>query len=105
MGGMDGVEIYRVAQARTDNIAYFVPRNTDTAELAQLAGEDGRVEVEQNLLNWKTKTITAYYGNLIFDAEEEKEVKEGVNDETASDVTESDEEETFETVDVDPFSF
>ena len=26
MGGMDGLEIYRVAKERTDNIAYFVPR-------------------------------------------------------------------------------
>ncbi|CBY20039.1 unnamed protein product [Oikopleura dioica] len=70
MGGMDGLEIYRVAKERTDNIAYFVPRNTDSAQLAWLAGEDQQVEVEQNMLNYKTKTITAYFGNLINQHEE-----------------------------------
>jgi len=70
MGGMDGLEIYRVAKERTDNIAYFVPRNTDSAQLAWLAGEDQKVEVEQNMLNYKTKTITAYFGNLINEHEE-----------------------------------
>ena len=30
-----------------------------------MAGPGGRVEVEQNLLNGRAKTITAYYGGLI----------------------------------------
>ena len=34
-------------------------------QLAALAEPGGRVEVEQNLLNGRAKTITAYYGNLI----------------------------------------
>ena len=34
-------------------------------QLAALAGPGGRVEVEQNLLNGRAKTITAYYGDLI----------------------------------------
>jgi len=45
-------------------------RNTDSAQLAWLAGEDQQVEVEQNMLNYKTKTITAYFGNLINQHEE-----------------------------------
>jgi trimethylguanosine synthase len=34
-------------------------------QIASLAGPGGRVEVEQNFLNNKLKTITAYFGNLI----------------------------------------
>ena len=45
-------------------------RNTDSSQLAWLAGEDQKVEVEQNMLNYKTKTITAYFGNLINEHEE-----------------------------------
>ncbi|TRY84131.1 hypothetical protein DNTS_026033 [Danionella cerebrum] len=36
-----------------------------TADIASLAGPGGMVEVEQNFLNNKLKTITAYFGNLI----------------------------------------
>jgi len=32
-----------------------------------LVGPDSRVEVEQNLLNRKLKTITAYFGELVDD--------------------------------------
>lgn len=72
MGGLDGERIFTEAAKLTDNIAYFVPRNTDTAQLAKLAGPEGRVEIEQNLLNWKTKTITAYFGDLIIDEEDDR---------------------------------
>ena len=58
----DGIEIFERAYRLTKNVAYFVPRNTDGAALAKLAGQGNRVEIEQNILNWKTKTITAYYG-------------------------------------------
>lgn len=34
-------------------------------QLVQLAGPDGQSEIEQNLLNGKVKTITAYFGELI----------------------------------------
>ncbi len=36
-------------------------------QLCSLAGPGGQVEVEQNVLNGKTKTVTAYYGNLVSD--------------------------------------
>lgn len=66
MGGiLDGYEVYNQAKLVTDNIAYFVPRNTNVDQLASLAGPGGRVEVEQNLLNRKMKTVTAYYGELV----------------------------------------
>ncbi|CAL1264435.1 unnamed protein product [Larinioides sclopetarius] len=54
-----------VAKQITDNIALFVPRNTVINQLVQLAGEGNQVEIEQNALNKKVKTITAYYGDLV----------------------------------------
>ena len=35
-----------------------------------------RVEIEQNILNYKTKTITAYYGHLIVEENESDEEDE-----------------------------
>lgn len=34
-------------------------------QIACLAGPGGKVEVEQNFLNNKLKTVTAYFGSLI----------------------------------------
>ena len=42
MSGLDGIKIFNDAAKLTKNIAYFVPRNTDGAALAKLAGEGGR---------------------------------------------------------------
>ncbi|NWY99422.1 TGS1 synthase, partial [Loxia curvirostra] len=49
----------------TNNIVYFLPRNADIDQVASLAGPGGKVEIEQNFLNFKLKTITAYFGDLI----------------------------------------
>jgi len=66
MGGMmDGFAVFSTALKVTENIAYFVPKNTNVDQLASLAGKGGKVEVEQNLLNKKTKTLTAYFGRLV----------------------------------------
>ncbi|XP_066235140.1 trimethylguanosine synthase isoform X1 [Saccopteryx leptura] len=61
----DGFEIFRLSQKVTNNIVYFLPRNADIDQVASLAGPGGQVEIEQNFLNNKLKTITAYFGNLI----------------------------------------
>ncbi|XP_036412042.1 trimethylguanosine synthase [Colossoma macropomum] len=61
----DGFEIFRLARMISDNIVYFLPRNADMEQIASLAGPGGKVEVEQNFLNNKLKTITAYFGSLI----------------------------------------
>ncbi|NWZ61469.1 TGS1 synthase, partial [Acrocephalus arundinaceus] len=52
-------------QKITNNIVYFLPRNADINQVASLAGPGGKVEIEQNFLNNKLKTITAYFGDLI----------------------------------------
>ena len=51
----------RVAQRVTNKIAYMVPRNTNIDQLIEPAGS-GSVEIEQNYINGKYKTLTAYYG-------------------------------------------
>ncbi|XP_010889672.2 trimethylguanosine synthase [Esox lucius] len=61
----DGFEIFRLSKMISSNIVYFLPRNADMDQIASLAGPGGRVEVEQNFLNNKLKTITAYFGNLV----------------------------------------
>ncbi|XP_007937696.2 trimethylguanosine synthase [Orycteropus afer afer] len=61
----DGFEIFRLSQKITNNIIYFLPRNADIDQVASLAGPGGEVEIEQNFLNNKLKTITAYFGDLI----------------------------------------
>ncbi|XP_004602585.2 trimethylguanosine synthase [Sorex araneus] len=61
----DGFEVFRLSQKITNNIVYFLPRNADIDQVASLAGLGGQVEIEQNFLNNKLKTITAYFGGLI----------------------------------------
>ncbi|XP_032078913.1 trimethylguanosine synthase [Thamnophis elegans] len=61
----DGFEIFNLSQKITNNIVYFLPRNADVDQVASLAGPGGKVEIEQNFLNNRLKTITAYFGDLI----------------------------------------
>ncbi|XP_030070389.1 trimethylguanosine synthase [Microcaecilia unicolor] len=61
----DGFAIFKLAQKITNNIVYFLPRNADINQVASLAGPGGQVEIEQNFLNNKLKTITVYFGDLI----------------------------------------
>jgi len=51
-------------------IAYFLPRNTDGIILGQCAissGIKGTFEMEQNVVNGKVKTVTAYFGREVDD--------------------------------------
>jgi trimethylguanosine synthase len=59
------MKIHQIASQITPNVAFFVPRNTDPQQLAQLAGAGNTCEIEQNSLNGKIKALTAYYGELI----------------------------------------
>ncbi|CAI9600127.1 unnamed protein product, partial [Staurois parvus] len=65
MMNLDGFEVFQLSQQITKNIIYFVPRNTDVEQVASLAGPGGQVEIEQNFLNKKLKTLTVYFGDLI----------------------------------------
>ena len=60
-----GFATFKAAQAISPNIVFFLPKNVASAQLAQLPGPGGKVEIEQAILNNKLKLVTAYYGNLI----------------------------------------
>jgi trimethylguanosine synthase len=63
MGGLDGAEILRAALRIAPNVAYFLPRNADERQIAQLAAEAGvPVEIERCRLNGHPKGIMAYFG-------------------------------------------
>lgn len=49
----------------TNNIVMYLPRNSNTKQLATLAGPGNAVEIEQNFLDRKLVAITAYYGDLV----------------------------------------
>ncbi|KOC61766.1 Trimethylguanosine synthase [Habropoda laboriosa] len=59
-----GVNVFNIARKITDHVAYYLPRNVDTMQLAMLAGVGGGVEVEQNFLDRKLIALMAYYGEL-----------------------------------------
>ena len=64
----DGVETLEWARRLSPNVCFFVPRNTSVKQLVTVAGAGERgtvkVELEQNLLNGRVKTVTAYFGDL-----------------------------------------
>ncbi len=61
VGNVQGKELLARVLAVCPNVAVLLPRNVDLRELAAAAG--GRpCEVEENVLNYKLKTITVYYG-------------------------------------------
>ncbi|XP_043591838.1 trimethylguanosine synthase isoform X1 [Bombus pyrosoma] len=64
MHPIGGVNLFNIARKITDHVAYFLPRNVDTMQLAMLASVGGGVEVEQNFLDRKLIALTAYYGEL-----------------------------------------
>jgi len=78
----NGFEIFRLAEQISSNIAYFIPRNSNINQVIELAG-DGQVEIEQNYVRFgtkrkrnnhkKLKTLTAYYGDLVFPFAETQE--------------------------------
>lgn len=65
---LDGVCVFEETRSITQNIAYFMPRNVNIEQLSSLAGPGGKMELEQNFVNKKLKTITAYYGELVEDS-------------------------------------
>eukprot|EP00057_Strongylocentrotus_purpuratus_P021320 XP_011675794.1 PREDICTED: trimethylguanosine synthase isoform X2 [Strongylocentrotus purpuratus] len=65
MMDIDTAAMFEKARCISENIGFFAPRNANVEQLASLAGPGGRMEIEQNFLNKKIKTITAYYGELV----------------------------------------
>lgn len=61
-------ELMKCTRQITPNIAIYLPRNTNTHQLAILAGPGNSVEIEQGFLDRKFIAITAFYGNLLKNA-------------------------------------
>lgn len=53
------------ARLISENIALFLPRNVNVDEVIELVEPGKKVEVEQNFLNRRVKTVTVYFGELI----------------------------------------
>ncbi|XP_046737633.1 trimethylguanosine synthase isoform X2 [Diprion similis] len=62
---LGGTALYNTSKKITEHVAYFLPKNVDTMQLAMLASPGGAVEVEQNFLDKQLIALTAYYGELI----------------------------------------
>jgi trimethylguanosine synthase len=61
---LNGYRIFEVAKRITSNIVYFLPRNVNVEQVISLMDEKSPLELEQNFLNNRLKTITAYFGDL-----------------------------------------
>jgi len=64
-GSMDGYKVFQTARLVTDNIVYALPKNTNVSQISSLVEPGGRLEIEQNVLNGKVKTLTCYFGDLV----------------------------------------
>ena len=64
-GSMDGFKVFSIAKTVTPNLAFFVPKNTNFQQLKYLSAEvGGKVNVVKNIMNNKTKAVTAFYGKF-----------------------------------------
>jgi trimethylguanosine synthase len=66
---INGFNIFNYSLKLTKNIVYFLPRNTNIEQILFMANPgnfvDARVEIEQNFLNYKLTSLTAYFGDLV----------------------------------------
>ncbi|GAA5882967.1 hypothetical protein JCM16303_006766 [Sporobolomyces ruberrimus] len=74
---LHGAELFSLASQVTPHIAYYLPRNVDLLEVANLSplkageregGKRERVEVEEEWMSGKLKAVTAYFGELVVGA-------------------------------------
>lgn len=62
---LPGSQLIELSRKISDNVAIFLPRNTDTNQLVVMAGPGHSVEIEQNFLDKKLIALTAFYGELL----------------------------------------
>ncbi|KAG0704565.1 Tgs1 protein [Suillus ampliporus] len=71
-----GADLFRLTKRISDNIAYFLPRNTDLNEISALGllekdkstttnDESRMIEVEEEWMGSKLKALTCYFGGLV----------------------------------------
>jgi trimethylguanosine synthase len=61
---LNGYKVFEAAKKITSNIVYFLPRNVNVEQVVSLMDDKSPLELEQNFLNNRLKTITAYFGDL-----------------------------------------
>ncbi|KAJ8665337.1 hypothetical protein QAD02_006999 [Eretmocerus hayati] len=59
-----GTKLLEVSKSLSQNIAYYLPKNINTLQLAVAAGPGSKVELEQNYLGNQLVAVTAYFGEL-----------------------------------------
>jgi len=70
MGGLDGEAIFTLALQSAPNVAYYLPKNADRAQVRALSRRWGvQLGLEECKLNGHVKALMAYFG---FDEEEEE---------------------------------
>lgn len=57
--------LFKKCRQITENIAAFLPRNSDTNQIVRLAGVGNKVEIEKNFLDKRFVGITAFFGGLV----------------------------------------
>lgn len=74
---LHGTALFALAQQVTPHVAYYLPRNVDLLEVAELSplkageregGKRERVEIEEEWMSGKLKAVTAYFGDLVVGA-------------------------------------
>ncbi|KAG1874284.1 Tgs1 protein [Suillus subluteus] len=71
-----GADLFRLTKRISDNIAYFLPRNTDLNEISALGllekdekvtpdDKSRMIEVEEEWMGSKLKALTCYFGGLV----------------------------------------
>lgn len=71
-----GADLFRMTKRISDNIAYFLPKNTDLNEISALGllekdesvapdDESRMIEVEEEWMGSKLKALTCYFGGLV----------------------------------------
>ncbi|XP_025202227.1 trimethylguanosine synthase-like [Melanaphis sacchari] len=62
LGG--GFSIFDIVKTIAPNIAFHMPKNTNIFECMWLGSGFGKVEIQQNIINGKLNSLTAFYGNF-----------------------------------------
>lgn len=57
--------LLKICRQITENIAVFLPRNSDTKQIRKLAGLGKYVEIEHNYSDCSLVGMTAFFGNLV----------------------------------------
>ncbi|VVC44277.1 RNA cap guanine-N2 methyltransferase,S-adenosyl-L-methionine-dependent methyltransferase [Cinara cedri] len=59
-----GYDIFNLTKSIASNIAFHVPKTTNIFECLWLAINFGKVEIQQNIINGRLNSITAFYGEF-----------------------------------------